>query len=203
MTDLVLLVPDKNTESTVHGALARPEALGIRAVSYQVLVDQGRDGGVRRRGAQLLAAQHRRFSHALLLLDYEGCGADVAASELEAYLDGELAATWADRAKAIVIDPEVDVWMWGTEAHLRQMVGWALDVDPREWLAGQSFVIHAGGKPARPKEALDAVFRHARMPRSSARYRYMAERTSLTRCLDPAFVRLRTTMGRWFGPQNS
>lgn len=193
-------MPDKNTESTVQGALSRPAALGIRAISYQVLVDQGRDGGVRRRGAQVLAAQHDRFSNALLVLDYEGCGADVPAHELEIQLDAALAPAWGNRAKAIVIEPEVDVWMWGAETHLREMVDWQFeDVGLRDWLVEQAFVFHDSGKPARPKEALEAAFRRTRTPRSSARYRYVAERISLARCTDPAFIRLKAAMETWFG----
>jgi hypothetical protein len=199
MRDLILLVPDKNTEYTMRGALSRPEALGIRQIDFQVLVDQGRDGGVRRRGSQVLGVQQARFSHALLVLDYEGCGSDVAPVELEAALDNALSMSWGDRAKAIVIDPEVDVWMWGAETHLRSMVGWRFPEDIRPWLVSQSFAFSADGKPARPKEALEAAFRRARTPRSSARYEQVAQRISLTRCRDGAFLRLRASVVGWFG----
>ena len=199
MRDLILLVPDKNTEFTVRGALSRPEALGIRQIDFQVLVEQGRDGGVRRRGSQVLGAQQARFSHALLLLDHEGCGSHAAPVELEAQLDHSLSVMWGDRAKAIVIDPEVDVWMWGAETHLRSMVDWRFPDDIRPWLASQSFVFTADGKPARPKEALEAAFRRAQTPRSSARYERVARRISLTRCKDEAFLRLRTSLVAWFG----
>lgn len=198
MRDLILLVPDKNTEYTVRGALSRPEALGIRQIDFQVLVEQG-DGGVRRRGSQLLGVQQARFSHALLLLDYEGCGSDVAPVELEAQLDSALSVMWGDRAKAIVIDPEVDVWMWGAETHLRAMVDWRFPGDIRRWLLSQSFAFTADGKPVRPKEALEAAFRRAHNPRSSARYEQVAQRISLKRCKDPAFLRLRASVVEWFG----
>ena len=199
MRDLILLVPDKNTEFTVRGALSRPEALGIRPIDFQVLVEQGRDGGVRRRGSQVLGVQQARFSHALLLLDHEGCGSHVAPVELEAQLDHSLSVMWGDRAKAIVIDPEVDVWMWGAETHLRSMVDWRFPEDIRPWLASQAFVFTADGKPARPKEALAAAFRRAQTPRSSARYEGVARKISLTRCKDQAFQRLRTSLVAWFG----
>jgi len=198
MRDLILLVPDKNTEFTVRGALSRPEALGIRPVDFQVLVEQGRDGGVRRRGSQVLGGQQARFAHALLLLDHEGSGSDIAPVELEAQLDQSLSVMWGDRAKAIVIDPEVDVWMWGAETHLRSMVDWRFPEDIRPWLVSQSFVFARDGKPARPKEALEAAFRRAQTPRSSARYEEVARRISLTRCKDDAFLRLRAAVVGWF-----
>lgn len=199
MRDLILLVPDKNTEFTVRGALSRPDALGIREIDFQLLVEPGRDGGVRRRGSQVLGVQQARFAHALLLLDHEGSGSEIGPVELEAQLDQSLSVMWGDRAKAIVIDPEVDVWMWGAETHLRSMVDWRFPEDIRPWLVAQSFVFAADGKPARPKEALEAAFRRAQTPRSSARYEQVARRISLTRCKDDAFLRLRTTMVGWFG----
>ncbi len=199
MRDLILLVPDKNTEYTVRGALSRPEALGIRTLDFEVLVEQGRDGGVRRRGSQLLGVQHGRFSHALLLLDYEGSGSPVGPVELEAQLDGSLRALWGDRAKAIVIYPEVDAWMWGAETHLRSAVDWRFSEGIRAWLESQSFVFAPDGKPLRPKEALTAAFRRAQVPRSSALYEQVARNISLTRCTDEAFLRLRSSVVRWFG----
>ena len=78
MRDLVLLVPDKDTEYTIRGALGRHQALGIRQIDFQVLVEPGRDGGVRCRGAQVLKVVRARFSHAAMVMDYEGSGADVA-----------------------------------------------------------------------------------------------------------------------------
>jgi hypothetical protein len=56
------------------------------------------------------------FSHALLVLDHEGSGAGALdALALETQLDEQLKSTWGDRAKAIVITPEVDIWMWGSD----------------------------------------------------------------------------------------
>jgi hypothetical protein len=198
MRDLVLLVPDKNTEHTVRGALGRPKALGIRAIDFEVLVEQGRDGGVRRRGAQVLSAQGHRFSNALLLLDYEGSGSNLSAFDLEAQLDSALSAVWGARAKSIVIDPEVDVWMWGAETHLRSTLDWRFPEGIRQWLTSRSFEFNSEGKPARPKEALDAAFRRAQIPRSSARYEALAEKLSLVRCSDQAFHRLRLVLRGWF-----
>lgn len=200
MRDLVLLVPDKNTESTIRGVLGRHQALGIRQVDFNILVEQGRDGGVRRRGAQVLNVVRGQYSHAAMILDYEGSGADVGPGELEAQLDDALSGSWGHRAKAIVIHPEVDVWMWGGETHLRSTMNWEFAEGIRTWLQAQEFTFDDNGKPARPKEALEAAFRRAKVPRSSARYEHVARRIGLANCTDPAFVRLRTALTSWFGP---
>lgn len=201
MRDLVLLVPDKNTESALRGALGRHRALGIRQIDFRILVEQGRDGGVRRRGAQVLSVVRGQYSHAAMVMDYEGSGANVGPGELEAQLDHVLSGTWGDRAKAIVIEPEVDVWMWGAEAHLRSTMGWEFEEGIRAWLQAQAFAFGDDGKPARPKEALEAAFRRAKVPRSSARYEHVAQRISLASCIDPAFVRLRAALATWFGSE--
>jgi hypothetical protein len=199
MRDLVVLVPDKNTEYVVLGVLSRPQALGIRAIDFKVIVDPGHDGGVRRRGAQILHVERHQFSHAVLMFDYEGSGATERRSDLEAGLDATLSQDWGRDAKTIIIEPEVDVWMWGAEAHLKSVVRWKFPEGIRDWLGAESFSFTSSGKPVRPKEALEAVFRRAQVSRSSASYQALAKRLSLARCEDPAFHRLRERMVEWFG----
>lgn len=198
MRDLVVLVPDKNTEYVVRGALRREQSLGIRTVDFTVIVDPGRDGGVRRRGPQILRVERHQFAHAVLMFDYEGSGAEAVPADVEAQLDAALSQVWDADAKAIVIEPEVDVWMWGAETHLREVVGWRSPPGIRDWLKLQAFAFDDQGKPERPKEALEAVFRRVQLARSSAHYEALAERISLTRCQDAAFLRLRGALTAWF-----
>ncbi len=200
MRDLIMLVADKNTEFTIHGGLGRPTALSVRPVDYHILVHPERDGGVRRTGVQLLRLQRRQFGHALLLFDYEGSGASVAADELEAALTAELRTTWGDNGRAIVVRPEVDVWMWGADVHLQRVVGWSFADGVRDWLVSSGFLFDHTGKPQRPKEALEAVFRRAQTRRSSACYKTLASMQSLSRCEDASFLKLRAILQLWFPP---
>jgi hypothetical protein len=199
MRDLVLIVADKNAQFALQGALQRPEALGIRPVEFDFRVHVGRDGGARRTGPEMLALEHQRFAHGLLVLDFEGSGSDTAtALELEEELDGRLRPHWGDRAKSIVIEPELDIWMWGSSNAIGQTIGWPSTTPLRQWLADRGFVFDSSDKPRRPKEALEAVLRVPRRPRSSALYRQIAGRISLRRCTDPAFLRLRAQLADWF-----
>lgn len=66
MKDLVILVPDKNIEFALRGALGRPEALAIRPISHEFRTHMGRDGGARTTGVDVLALEHPRFTHAFL-----------------------------------------------------------------------------------------------------------------------------------------
>ena len=199
MKDLVLLVADKNAQFALKGALGRPEALGIRPVEFEFLVHPGRDGGTRRTGPEVLALERRRFQHALLVLDFEGCGTDLPnAAALEAQLDARLSVRWNDAAKSIVIEPELDVWVWGADNAVGEAIQWTAGKSVREWLRERGFTFEANGKPTRPKEALEAALRVPAFPRSSALYQTIAEKISLRRCGDEAFIRLRRQLVQWF-----
>lgn len=199
MNDLVLLVADKNMQFALAGGLNRPESLGIRRITRDFRQHPGRDGGTRSNGAQVLALEKARFSHAMLVLDFEGSGAGaLSALELESVLDEQLSSTWGDRAKAIVIAPEVDIWMWGSDNKLAEILKWPRRESIREWLRSNGFEFTENGKPQRPKEALEAVFRICKRPRSSAAYQQIAAGISLTRCEDSAFQRLRSSLRDWF-----
>jgi len=199
MKDLVLLVADKNAHFALKGALGRPEALEIRAIEFEFRVHPGRDGGTRKSGPELLALERRRFKHALLVLDFEGSGTDLPnAKALESQLDDRLSAHWKDAAKSIVIEPEVDVWVWDADNAVEAVIEWPAGKGIREWLREKGFTFEANGKPTRPKEALEAALRIPALPRSSALYQTIAERISLQRCGDEAFIRLRKQLTEWF-----
>jgi hypothetical protein len=199
MKDLVLLVADKNAHFALQGALSRPEALGIRNISFEFRVHPGRDGGARKNGPELLALEKYRFHHALLVLDFEGSGANLKrATELEAQLDQRLARDWRDAAKSIVITPELDVWIWGADYFVERAIEWPGDRKLREWLQRHGFDFDANGKPRRPKEALEAALRVSALPRSSALYGNIASKISLRRCGDEAFLRLCHQLQKWF-----
>jgi hypothetical protein len=199
--DLCILVPGRNEEFALRGALGRPRALGIRAIDFGFKSHPGRDGGVRTDGPALLSSQRLIYDHALMLLDHEGSGASagITAIELERQLDAQLASAWGKCAKAIVVAPELDVWLWGAENALKQALDWSEGSGIRDWLKGEGFEFTEQGKPVRPKEAFESVARELRVPRSSALYEAVTSKISLARCSDPAFARLRKALQTWFG----
>ncbi len=198
MNDLVVLVADKEMQYALRGALNRREALGIRKIRHDSFVHSGHDGGVRRTGPELLRMKRRTATHALLLLDYEGSGSSVGAAELEAELDHRLTSDWGDAAKAIVIEPELEAWVWGADNAMHAVLGWDKAESAREWLRQRGFQFSTTGKPARPKEAFSALLREATLPRSAAVFEEIASRISLQRCHDAAFGRLRQQLVCWF-----
>lgn len=174
--DLVCLVADKNMEQTLLGLLRRPEALGIRAPSFDLFVHEERDPGCCRHGAEFLRPFTSRYRHALLIFDHEGCGQEgVSPRDLERRLESD--------------SPEVDA-----------ILGWSGRLpDLRSWLAQKGLLPEDATKPPKPKEAVEAALYEVRKPRSSATYRQLAETVSFRRCQDRKFARLKSTLRRCFG----
>ena len=54
--DLVVVVPDKDTEQAFEGLLQRHQSLGIRLIRYGVIVHPHKDPGCYKSGDQLAAA---------------------------------------------------------------------------------------------------------------------------------------------------
>jgi hypothetical protein len=131
-------------------------------------------------------------------LDHEGSGSNDTAGELEKNLDEQLFSTWGKNAKAIVISPELDVWMWGSDNMLSEILKWPNAQPLRPWLSSKGFEFHADGKPLRPKEALEALLPICKRPRSAALYQKIASKISLRRCTDSAFLRLHRQLKEWF-----
>jgi len=196
--DLALVVADKNMEFAVRGILGRHAALNIRPSTFEIKTHRGHDGGVRTNGPELLRLFHQQCHHGMLILDWEGSCTKKDSPGLEAELDERLANDWGGRSKAIVIEPELDIWVWGSDNAMAQVLGWDQGRPIREWLTGRCFTFQADGKPDRPKEALQTLMEHLGRPRSSALYEEFARKISLPRCKDPAFNRLKTILQSWF-----
>jgi len=158
-----------------------------------------------------LASYRTTHARCLVVFDRVGCGAEqLSREELEAEVDAQLEKTgWKCRA-VIVIDPELENWVWGRSPHVATVLGW---VNPqqevRQWLLEQGFLADAAQvKPDRPKEAMEAVLKKVRQPRSSSICRALAERVTLEGCTEPSFVKLCLTLRHWFSvrsesPQSS
>jgi hypothetical protein len=199
--DLIVLVADKNMEYTLKGVLSRPPALGIRPITFDVNVHIERDPGCFQSGPNFLRGLVNRYQQALVVFDREGSGQEYQTREaLENDLEQRLAAAgWQQRAAAIVIDPELDVWIWSDSPHVDRILGWAnRQPDLRTYLRVHDWWPTARLKPDRPKEAVEQALRIVKKPRSSAVYLQLAETVSFQRCNDAAFLKLKASLQRWF-----
>jgi len=202
--DLVCVAADRSIEAAMQAMLDRPEALGIRAITFETLVHPERDPGCFHDPAALLAGYGGRSEHALVVLDCAWDGAPInAAPELEAMLERRLATIappgWA---RAVVIDPELEAWVFSDSPHVATTLGWPGSTeDLRSALEAERLWDSGRTKPNDPKRAMDWALRRARIPRSSAIFRKLASRVSFQRCQDRSFLRLREILREWFAAQ--
>jgi hypothetical protein len=200
--DLVVLSACHNGEYAIRGILSRYRSLGIREVTADFYVHPAHDPGVRTQARDFLRPFVQTHERALVLMDRQGCGRDeLTRANLEEQIEEALQSVGWTVVAAIVIDPELEAWVWSDSPHVPAELGWAArEPDLRSWLQDptRGFLTPGQVKPARPKEALEAALREARKPRSSGLYRQLARLVSLDRCTDPAFLKLKEVLRLWF-----
>ena len=197
---LVVLVADSNMKALVEGLLQHPEALGLRisGEGVEILVHPSRDPGVYKRASEMLRPYLRSCQYALVMLDREGSGVNrrTSTQQIQEKVRKSLERNgWKDRCEVIVVDPELDVWVWNGSSAVAPL----LRINPEEWHG------KCQQKPEDPKESLEALLKARWIRRSSSLYKNMviaiAEQDPRTfwECADPAFQRLRETLRKWFG----
>lgn len=200
---LVAVVADKCIEQALIGILSRPRAIRIDPISFSIVVHPDRDPGCFGRPDALLSAL-RNHSHALVLFDHAWEGAPIPSpQDMEADVERRLAAAWGDRGRCIVIDPEIEAWVWSSSPHVATALGWQSNEPAlRDWLATQDLWPRQLSKPPDPKRAFDRALRHVRQPRSSAIFKRLGATVSFVGCQDRSFNRLLTVLRDWF-PESS
>ncbi|MCP4250106.1 MAG: hypothetical protein GY778_23945 [bacterium] len=137
----------------------------------------------------------------MVLFDRVGSGGEkLTPQDLQRQVERNLAATgWGERAATIVLDPELEVWVWSDSPEVDRCLGWhGRQPALRDWLHEQGMWPPDLTKPPDPKQATEQALRQVRKPRSSAVYERLATKVSLRRCSDPAFLRLRQQLVEWF-----
>ena len=201
MSDLIVVTADGDAASAIRALLQRHQALSIRQLTAQVDRYVGRDPGCYLRAHDYLRPFIGQFDYTLVVFDRHGCGNEGEPPvALEEEVEERLRRNGsADRSAAIVLDPELEAWVWSDSPEVDRILGWAgRQPDLRAWLREQGLWPDDASKPSDPKRAIVSALQHVRKPRSAAVYRQLAESVGIRRCTDPAFEKLRVTLQRWF-----
>jgi hypothetical protein len=198
--DLVILAADKSIELALRGLLSRPAAFKIRPLTFDVFVHPHHDPGCRQTAVELLRGFLRTHDRALVVFDWNGCGSSDAVGEIQESVESRLAANgWSQRCCAVVINPELEAWLWTDSLHVTKALGWPGTYHGlREWLASAGSGFSPSGKPIDPKDALHRCLRAKNIPRSASLFGSLAAQVSVDGCTDSAFNRLRTVLEGWF-----
>lgn len=180
----------------------RQPSLGIRPIEVTVASYFKRDAGCRAHAAELLDNQRHSHDYALVMFDREGCGAEDKPREtIQSELEQKLYNSgWENRSKVIVIDPELEAWVWTDSPHTARLLGWKEEgySELRTWLRDRGLWPVDNLKPSDPKEAFLSALRAKGLQRSPKRFEKLAKVVGLKRCQDPAFLELTQTLAEWF-----
>ena len=204
--DLIVLAADKNIEYALKGLFTRPQALDIRPIEADIFIHPQHDPGCTQHGVSFLSNFSKNYHYGLIMFDYEGSGREhrQQPQELQETLNrGFNSSAWGKRAKAIVLSPELEAWVWSDSPHVDDVAGWKnRQPSLKQWLTEQGWLQSGKVKPNRPKEAFQAALREARIQRSSSLYQQIAQKVSLRRCADSSFQEFQDILRDWF-PRDS
>ena len=170
----VFLVADGTMAQVLKSFLSRgylEDRLGCRSFDFDfqqdvvVNVRKGNtDGGIHRRAHELL----RRFIHshqnAVVMLDKNFGGRLPAAVVRGEILHNLLNNGWsAECVEVVVIDPELEVWLWQRgNPHIGTAFRYNSPIPLEEFLATEGLWSSAAVKPTQPKEAASLLLRQNR-----------------------------------------
>ncbi len=188
--DLFVLVADQDMYQAMRELLARGEDLGIRSIRYSVDRHLQRDPGCRTEASRYHRHCIRYYRYALVVFDREGCGDDAPRGEIQHKVERNLERNgWNGRSKAIVIDPELEAWVWGNSQCVSEVLGWGTDYSGlRNWLYSQHLWPRDCPKTSRTKRAMQAAMQCKRVRKSARKFSELAARVRLSNCQDPAFT---------------
>jgi hypothetical protein len=200
--DLLAIVEGKDDAAVLRAVLIRPRDLGIRSITFHT---EQRASGMIARGPELAREQRREFRYVLCLWDHQGSGQE---AKPPSRVQGEVQArlnrnTLKGCSKALVIDPELEVWLWQDLAAIAQVLGVedsALQGWLAEWRDEQFPTLTVEEVLLRqPKEAFEQVIRRAGLkPAAALRERVAAAADLHQWAQESSFRLLRRTLRRWF-----
>ncbi|MDD2772267.1 MAG: hypothetical protein PHP45_01065 [Elusimicrobiales bacterium] len=200
--DLVILVADKDAELALIELLRRTQALGIRDINFDFYKHPNRDSGCFTNAHEFLRSFANHYTHALVVLDKDGSGREGQATySVENDLKQRLSANgWNERAEVVVIEPELEMWVWSDSPNVDSALGWdGRNPDLRGWLISCNMISASRPKPADPKKVFERALREAKKPKSASIFAELAHNVSFDRCTDSSFTKLKTVLRQWFG----
>ena len=155
MKDLLVVAADKSMQQALKGLLARPQALGIREVEVDIYPHPRHDPGCALRGVEFMSDWSDQYHHGLLMFDHEGSGREQThPQELQKALNEDFAnSAWGERAKTVILCPELEVWVWSDSPHVSRVAGWGNgNRQLRSWLIEQNISKKVNQSPHVPRK---------------------------------------------------
>lgn len=209
MRDLVILVADLQCEATLLGFFQRNQchlSLGCGKFVFDprqdLFRDTKNDPGVWKNGHEILRSLRATHRNALIILDnaWEGSpGVETIEGDLSRQMTG---SGWVrERFEVVVIDPELESWIWQDNHHVERALGHDGVPSLRFRLEQAELWPSDCLKPPDPKRAVETVNGWYRFGPPSPVFQEIASKVTLKACVDPAFRKMRQALRRWFPAQ--
>ena len=197
--DLIVLAADLDMEVTARALLENPTKLDIRNLQFHIHRHPEHDPGCHTKAATYLRNYIDTYRHALVIFDRDGCGSTAPRDQIQQKVEQDLHRNgWADSAKAIVIEPELETWIWTSSPITATTLGCDSLTDLQSLLERHDLCRPGNPKPPDPKKAMRFVCRQNRVKPSSTLFGNIASKATSSRCQDPSFVDFRKTLQDWF-----
>jgi len=205
--DCIFLLADLGMVAAFKGFFSRQGfhyALGT--VPFQIdpkldiICDRaGNDPGVYSRAHELLRTYQSSHRYAVIVLDnaWEGSpGVEKIRADISAKMEQ---VGWAkNRFVVIVIDPELEAWMWQDNPHIARSFGFSKSPSLRDWLSEQALWPVNSDKPPDPKLAFEKTLKVSKAKIPSVVFKKICSEISFKHCVDDAFGLLTSTLQKWF-----
>lgn len=198
--DLYVLVADKDLRLVIDELLARSNELEFGTIKWTTEKHREMDSGCCRKYDEYLRSRIRDYRNAIVVFDKHGSGRErETREEIQDRIERDMGRNgWSCRCKAIVIEPELESWVWNGSNTLAQTLGWQNHSALKTWLRNAELWPDQFIKPPDPKAAMNKALKKTRTRASPRIFQKLAGNLDPTGCTDPAFVDLVETLRKWF-----
>jgi hypothetical protein len=205
MKDLLVYVADADALAFMRSILRRHQALGIRAVTFDIERHPQRDSGMVQSGAELVRMKKGKYGKALLMWDHHGSGRDhkqtpaIVCQDIQTKLDNY---TWSGNSAVTILAPELEQWLWFCEGAVASHCG-ILQAQLDRWVQdradklGKTVTVL---KQQQPKELFEHIMRdRLRQTISPRDFDVIGQRASVNALLAcDSFSAVALTLRTWF-----
>jgi len=206
MKDIIILVADGYQEKLMEGFLPRvPNSSGTSEFDYDIYKHPEHDSGCFNNSHEFLRPFLNQYHYAIVIFDFEGCGqeAEMTRGKIEQVVEGHLQKNgWNNRNLAIVINPEIENWIWIDSPHVHNAINWNDAQSLYAWCRQSGLIVPGDLKPSRPKETFLRALRKSQTSTSSSIYKKISSKVTYKNCQDPAFQKLLNKLLEWFSNEN-
>lgn len=215
MRDCCFLVADQAMGIAFERVLSRPDrdtVLGTGPFAFDpaphvdlIQIPDYTDGGVYKHAHRILEPKLATHRHAVVCLDRKAKGLPPAGRIRGNIASNLRASGWPrERTAVIVIDPELERWLWLDHPICEQAFGYdrsSYGRSMRSMMEEQGQWRATDEKPHDCDSALAwAGRRRGRKCWPAHVFKSMLSMAPVDLCVDPAFLQLRDTLQRWFPP---